>query len=226
MRNLYAPWRMEYIEGPTQPGCLFCRLWAAPAEEDRRNLVVQRGEGAMVVMNRFPYNNGHLMIAPRHHTSSLTGLDDAQTLALMRLVRRSLEVLQTLMKPQGFNVGLNLGRVAGAGIPVGTATPTSCRCSARSRSSTSTWSGPGKSLSTASAILRGIAATRCDDRVILPIYPAWCGGYVIISPGQGGAKVPSPFQIHSGTYAIREFAWVRSSRSGARRCGSTSIARC
>jgi ATP adenylyltransferase len=117
MRNLYAPWRMEYIEGPTQPGCLFCRLWAAPAEEDRRNLVVQRGEGAMVVMNRFPYNNGHLMIAPRHHTSSLTGLDDAQTLALMRLVRRSLEVLQTLMKPQGFNVGLNLGRVAGAGIP-------------------------------------------------------------------------------------------------------------
>ncbi|HLH68487.1 MAG TPA: HIT domain-containing protein [Candidatus Dormibacteraeota bacterium] len=117
MRNLYAPWRMEYIEGPAPPGCLFCRLWTAPAEEDRRNLVVRRGDGAMVVMNRFPYNNGHLMIAPRHHTGSLTGLNDEQTLAVMRLVRRSLEVLQSLMRPEGFNVGLNLGRVAGAGIP-------------------------------------------------------------------------------------------------------------
>ncbi len=117
MRNLYAPWRMEYIEGPALPGCLFCRLWAAPADDDRRNLVVWREEGAMVVMNRFPYNNGHLMVAPRHHASSLTELDDDRTLALMRLVRRSLEVLQALMKPEGFNVGVNLGRVAGAGIP-------------------------------------------------------------------------------------------------------------
>ncbi|HZU15405.1 MAG TPA: HIT domain-containing protein [Candidatus Dormibacteraeota bacterium] len=117
MRNLYAPWRMEYIEAPARPGCLFCRLWAAPPDDDRRNLVVRREEGAMAVMNRFPYNNGHLMVAPRRHAGSLTGLDDDQTLAVMRLVRRSLEVLQALMSPEGFNVGLNLGRVAGAGIP-------------------------------------------------------------------------------------------------------------
>jgi ATP adenylyltransferase len=117
MRNLYAPWRMEYVGGPQRADCLFCGAWQAPPADDRRNLVVHRAEDAMVLMNRFPYNNGHLMVAPRAHVGSLTDLDDDQTLALMRLVRRSLRVLQGLMSPEGYNVGVNLGRVAGAGIP-------------------------------------------------------------------------------------------------------------
>ncbi len=117
MRSLYAPWRMEYIGAPAQPGCLFCRVREAPPEQDRENLLVHRAEDALVLMNRYPYNSGHVMVAPRAHVGSLTDLDDAQTLALMRLVRSSLEVLGELMGPDGYNVGVNLGRVAGAGIP-------------------------------------------------------------------------------------------------------------
>ena len=117
MRNLYAPWRMEYIGGPAEPGCLFCRIREAPAGDDRQNLVVHRTPDAIAVLNKFPYSSGHVMVAPRAHVGSLTGLDDGQTLALMGLVRRSLSVLEQVMRPEGFNVGANLGRVAGAGIP-------------------------------------------------------------------------------------------------------------
>jgi ATP adenylyltransferase len=117
MRNLYAPWRMEYIEGPPQPGCLFCRVQEAPPEDDRGNLVVLRTPDGVVMLNRFPYNSGHLMVAPRAHVGSLADLDDRQTLDLMRLVRRSLVVLTGVMTPDGFNTGVNQGRVAGAGIP-------------------------------------------------------------------------------------------------------------
>jgi ATP adenylyltransferase len=117
MRNLYAPWRMEYIAGPAPTGCLFCRVEEAPPSEDADNLVVHRDPEALVIMNRYPYNSGHLMVAPRSHTGSLTGLDDPATLALWRLVRRALNVLRELMTPEGFNVGVNEGRAAGAGIP-------------------------------------------------------------------------------------------------------------
>jgi ATP adenylyltransferase len=117
MRNLYAPWRMEYIAGQAEPGCLFCRVREAPEADDRRNLVVHRAAGALAMLNKFPYNSGHLMVAPRAHVGSLADLDDEQTVALMRLVRRSLAALENVMRPEGFNVGVNLGRVAGAGIP-------------------------------------------------------------------------------------------------------------
>lgn len=117
MRNLYAPWRMEYIGGTPEPGCLFCRAWNSPTEKDRANLVVRREQDALAMMNKFPYNNGHLMVAPRAHRGSLTGLDDEQLLAVMRLVRRCLTVLESIMSPEGFNVGMNIGHVAGAGIP-------------------------------------------------------------------------------------------------------------
>jgi ATP adenylyltransferase len=117
MRNLYAPWRMEYVAGSPEPGCLFCRVREAPVEDDRHNLLVHRTEGALALLNKFPYNNGHLMVAPRAHVSSLVDLDDAQTVALMALVRHSLRVLQAVMRPDGFNVGVNQGQAAGAGIP-------------------------------------------------------------------------------------------------------------
>jgi ATP adenylyltransferase len=117
MRNLYAPWRMEYIGAPPQPGCLFCRVREAPPEDDRRNLVLHRAPDALVMLNKFPYNPGHLMVAPRAHEGSLAALDDEQVLALMRLVQRSQRVVEQVMSPEGFNVGVNMGRAAGAGIP-------------------------------------------------------------------------------------------------------------
>jgi ATP adenylyltransferase len=108
---------MEYIGSTPDPGCLFCRLWEAPPEEDRQNLVVHRAQDALVMLNKFPYNPGHLMVAPRAHQGTLAALNDEQVLALMRLVQRSERILQRVMSPEGFNVGANIGRVAGAGIP-------------------------------------------------------------------------------------------------------------
>ena len=89
----------------------------APPGDDRKNLVVHRAPDGVVLLNRFPYNSGHVMVAPRAHVGSLVDLDDDQTLGVMRLVRRSLAVLADAMAPDGFNTGVNLGRVAGAGIP-------------------------------------------------------------------------------------------------------------
>ena len=117
MEHLFAPWRMEYI-GTKQPeGCLFCRVLAARSSEDEANLVVWRPDGGVVLLNRFPYNNGHLMVAPAAHVGSLADLDDQQSLQLMHALRRSLTVLEGALQPEGFNVGVNQGKVAGAGIP-------------------------------------------------------------------------------------------------------------
>ena len=108
---------MEYVGATPDPGCLFCRVREAPPEADRENLVVQRSAGALAMLNKFPYNPGHLMIAPRAHEGSLATLDEDQVLATMQLVQRSQRVLERVMFPEGFNVGVNMGRVAGAGIP-------------------------------------------------------------------------------------------------------------
>ncbi|TMF88920.1 MAG: HIT domain-containing protein [Chloroflexi bacterium] len=117
MEHLYAPWRMEYIGGTPEPGCLFCRAREADAGQDRHNLLVWRGPDAIVMLNKFPYNSGHVMVAPRAHVGSLEDLDDHDALALHQAVARALGVLRTELGPEGFNVGVNLGRVAGAGIP-------------------------------------------------------------------------------------------------------------
>jgi ATP adenylyltransferase len=117
MRNLYAPWRMEYIGAQPEPGCLFCRVREESPEGDRRNLVVRRDPDALAILNKFPYNPGHLMVAPRAHLGSLAALPEDQLLATMRLVQDSQRVLERVMSPEGFNVGVNMGRVAGAGIP-------------------------------------------------------------------------------------------------------------
>src|SRR5919201_4540562 len=117
MEHLFAPWRMEYIGSKQPEGCLFCRVLLAPPSQDEANLVVWRPAGGVVLLNRFPYNNGHLMVAPAAHVGSLTELDDEHSLQLMRALRRSLTVLEGALKPEGFNAGVNLGKVAGAGIP-------------------------------------------------------------------------------------------------------------
>ena len=107
---------MAYITQEPRPGCLFCRAIADPNDPDSE-LVVWRPDGAIVMLNKFPYNPGHVMVAPAAHKGDLAELDDAESAALMSALRQTIRVLRETLKPEGFNVGANLGRVAGAGIP-------------------------------------------------------------------------------------------------------------
>ena len=116
MKRLWAPWRMQYIAGEQRPGCLFCRVIENPNDEDAE-LVVWRPDHAIVLLNKFPYNPGHVMVAPHAHKPSLEDLIDSEIAALMSALRTTLKVIRTTLKPEGFNVGANIGRPAGAGIP-------------------------------------------------------------------------------------------------------------
>jgi ATP adenylyltransferase len=112
--RLWAPWRLEYIQGADeQPGCVFCR---AAGLADEEGLVVHRGRRAFVLLNRFPYAGGHLMVAPYRHCGELGELADEEALELHRLAVAAVGVLAQVMGPQGYNLGWNLGRIAGAGI--------------------------------------------------------------------------------------------------------------
>ena len=116
MERLWAPWRMQYVGGEQRPGCLFCRVIENPDDEDAK-LVVWRAKGAIVLLNKFPYNPGHAMVAPIAHKASLEELDDAESADLIGAVRRTFTVLRSVMKPDGLNAGVNVGTAAGAGIP-------------------------------------------------------------------------------------------------------------
>ena len=129
--QLWAPWRLGYIQGTNPPtadverpvqwlpgadlDCFLCR--AAADSADRENLVVARGEHSVVLLNRYPYNNGHLLIAPLKHQAGLSDLTPEIQLEIMQTISRMVELLKGQIKADGFNVGLNLGRVAGAGVP-------------------------------------------------------------------------------------------------------------
>ena len=115
MERLFAPWRLAFIEsGEKQPGCIFCRF---PAEEsDRENLVLGRSARSFVILNKYPYNNGHLMVIPRDHVSDPGALSEDDFVDLQRLLRLSIAVLREVYGSDGLNVGMNLGRAAGAGI--------------------------------------------------------------------------------------------------------------
>ncbi len=112
--TLWAPWRMAYIGGTRGDGCLFCDK---PHERaDRKNLILCRGPLTYVVMNLYPYANGHLMIVPYRHCSDLGQLSPEESLEIMQAAQRCTRILQTAFRAEGFNVGFNLGKVAGAGI--------------------------------------------------------------------------------------------------------------
>jgi len=116
MDRLWAPWRMQYIkEAGKDEGCFLCR--AAASQDDRASYVVCRTKAGLVVLNRWPYNNGHLLVAPLTHKAGLEELTDEELSAQMDLLKRSVLVLKGAMSAEGFNVGLNLGRAAGAGVP-------------------------------------------------------------------------------------------------------------
>ncbi|NUO54228.1 MAG: HIT domain-containing protein [Polyangiaceae bacterium] len=115
---LWAPWRMEYILGPksADKGCVFCLAQDAPDDELAKRLVVAQTADTIVMMNRYPFAAGHLLIIPRTHTSDLEALDDAAHASLHRVVRGSVVRLKQAVKCEGLNVGINLGPAAGAGI--------------------------------------------------------------------------------------------------------------
>jgi len=114
VRQLWAPWRLEYIQGEKPDGCFLCA--AAAGGDDEAALVVHRGLRSFVVLNRFPYNAGHVMVVPRAHRARIADLEDAAALEVLRLVDRTLEVMDRVLHAEGYNVGLNLGRAAGAGV--------------------------------------------------------------------------------------------------------------
>jgi ATP adenylyltransferase len=114
MKTLWAPWRMTYIREQTKNGCLFCQI--SVEKRDEENLILYGGEYTFVVMNRFPYNNGHLMIVPRRHCADVESLETQEIEELFHLLKLSIRVLATSLAPDGYNVGINLGKAAGAGM--------------------------------------------------------------------------------------------------------------
>jgi ATP adenylyltransferase len=113
MRKLWAPWRMTYILQKKKRGCFLCE--GLLDRKDEENLILYRGSFAFVIMNRFPYNNGHLMVVPRRHCLRLEDLSAREGQELFRLLQISVRVLESSLVPHGFNIGLNLGKAAGAG---------------------------------------------------------------------------------------------------------------
>jgi ATP adenylyltransferase len=113
---LWAPWRMEFIRSEKPTGCIFCEFPAAPPERDRANLVVHRAPHAFTCLNKYPYNSGHLMVIPRAHVSDLGALAAEAWAGLQEELRLAVAVLGATYRPEAMNVGMNLGRAAGAGI--------------------------------------------------------------------------------------------------------------
>jgi ATP adenylyltransferase len=113
-QRLWAPWRLEYIKGPKSDECIFCVKTAGG--DDRANYIVTRGEHCFVMLNAYPYNNGHVMVAPYEHVPTIEDLDDDALLDLMHLSQRSLQAIREAYSPDGFNLGVNQGAVAGAGV--------------------------------------------------------------------------------------------------------------
>lgn len=124
MDRLWAPWRLAYVAAPKPPSsandedCFICRALASSNRaEERAHWLVHRSSHSVVILNRFPYNNGHLLICPQQHKGTLDLLSDVELLDLQHLLCRFSAILQKRMRPDGYNIGLNLGRAAGAGVP-------------------------------------------------------------------------------------------------------------
>ncbi len=123
-KNLWAPWRIRYVQGldkeplaaENKTGCFICHYIEHPQDDDE-NLVLWRTEKCIVILNRYPYNNGHLLIAPMRHIPDLNDAGDEEMLEMIKLIGESQKALSHVVKPHGFNVGMNFGRCAGAGLP-------------------------------------------------------------------------------------------------------------
>ena len=116
-QRIWAPWRLSYVKDASkdkESECIFCA--ALEAGDDAGKLIVHRGERCFVILNKFPYTNGHLMVAPYEHVATLQDLDEPTMTELMSLAQRGMNALETSYSPHGYNVGFNQGRVAGAGV--------------------------------------------------------------------------------------------------------------
>lgn len=116
MRKLWAPWRIQYIKTlKEEKGCIFC---IKPKENrDEENFILRRGKKSFIILNKFPYNSGHLMIAPYRHTGKIENLKDEESLEIFKFLKLSIKALKKVINPHGFNVGINIGKIAGAGYP-------------------------------------------------------------------------------------------------------------
>jgi ATP adenylyltransferase len=114
MKVLWAPWRMDYILSDKTQGCLFCKL--PKQNTDRENLILFRSSDTFIIMNRYPYNNGHIMVVPYQHAPTLDGLPDRTLLDIMKITRHAINSISKAFAPEGFNIGVNIGRIAGAGM--------------------------------------------------------------------------------------------------------------
>lgn len=114
MEHLWAPWRIQYILGERESGCFFCRK--SQESDDAKNHVLIRDRTCFALLNTYPYNAGHLMIAPYKHTGDIDDLAESELAELMSLTRRCKQLLGRAIKPHGFNIGINIGRTAGAGV--------------------------------------------------------------------------------------------------------------
>ncbi|MCL4464871.1 MAG: HIT domain-containing protein [Chloroflexi bacterium] len=117
MKRLWTPWRMEYIlsdKTDFETGCLFCSK--ARQGNDRENLILYRGQRTFIILNLYPYNNGHLMVVPYEHTRNVDELDEATLAEMMSEAKRAVQALEKAMSPDGFNIGINIGKSAGAGV--------------------------------------------------------------------------------------------------------------
>ena len=114
MKVIWAPWRIRYIEMPKPKTCFLCD--AIKSKDDRKHYVIYRGSKCFIIMNLFPYNPGHLMIAPYRHVPSIEDLNNDELFDLMVLTKLSLKMLRKAFNPHGFNIGVNIGNVAGAGV--------------------------------------------------------------------------------------------------------------
>ncbi len=114
MKLLWAPWRLKYILGAKEKDCIFCEK--PKAGNDREHFILHRGKSNFIILNLYPYNNGHLMVVPYKHASGIGGIGPEEAAEMMELTQKSVGVLQRKFNPQGFNIGMNLGSAAGAGI--------------------------------------------------------------------------------------------------------------
>ena len=114
MNKLWAPWRMDYIRTPKEDGCIFCKKHQST--KDRENLLLFRGKESFVLMNLYPYSNGHLMVSPYKHTFDTNDISEIGNQEIMSLANKSMNIIKKIMGADGFNIGANLGKAAGAGI--------------------------------------------------------------------------------------------------------------
>ena len=113
MKQLWAPWRMEYVKSEKSDECIFCSL--PKANDDTKNYILHRGQSAFIIMNIFPYNSAHIMVSPFRHIGCLTAQNADEIKEINNLTRRSIEIFRVVINPEGFNVGYNIGKAAGAG---------------------------------------------------------------------------------------------------------------